>query len=192
MDHLYAESKSGNEVSSYIKKILDNFQENNLNPQQLFKFSLSNDLNMLRLQLPNIINDKNQMDLLIKFAILNDQIQFFEYLKEINYPLSDAGDEGDTPLMFAICLKKYEIAKFFIQNFNDCVNFKNKNDLTALHLAVQQSGKEIVEFFLDNNAFIESCTSKGRTPLHIATFNNNIEIIELKEMQTLNVVIKMV
>lgn len=47
---------------------------------------------------------------------------------------------------------------------------------TPLHIAVQSGNLEIVNYLIDQKAFINSKDNEGNTPLHIAVLNENSEL----------------
>lgn len=56
------------------------------------------------------------------------------------------------------------------------VNFENvQRDETLLHFACQRSGADIVGQLIDNGANVNAKNSNEDTPLHLASFYNNIE-----------------
>ena len=53
------------------------------------------------------------------------------------------------------------------------------DDMTALHLAVNEGHCNVIKILLESEAELEAKTRMGRTPLHIAALRGNLKITEL-------------
>ena len=85
--------------------------------------------------------------------------------------------EGDTCLH--LCIKRNKIAsvKWLIDN-NCILNIKNKNNMSPIKLAVSLGSIKIVKLLLDTGDInIDEVDTDGRTLLHDAVLNGEIEIV---------------
>lgn len=113
---------------------------------------------------------------------------------------SQSGDDSDqlsrdTQLFSAIRKKSRKGNKFIsekarLREIKEClldganINAVDENDIrknTVLHIAVRKGYKEIVEFFVNNQADVDIRNSENETPLDIARKQNNTEIISILE-----------
>ena len=58
------------------------------------------------------------------------------------------------------------------------VNVYNYRHLTPLHIAVASGCSEIAKFLIGKNADLNLTDELGRTPLHYAVFNDDIELVK--------------
>ncbi|EAX94342.1 ankyrin repeat protein, putative [Trichomonas vaginalis G3] len=70
------------------------------------------------------------------------------------------------------------LCEYFISN-GVHINAKNKDGITALHIAAMSNSKEIVELLVSHGADVNEKDKSGHTALRIATRNNSKEIVEL-------------
>ena len=75
--------------------------------------------------------------------------------------------------------KLTEILEDFSKLYPIDVDYKEFDDMTALHYACQEGHKEVVELLLHYKANIEAPTVFKRTPLIIAVLRGNLEIVEV-------------
>jgi len=77
----------------------------------------------------------------------------------------DTKDElGWTPLFWASCMGRTEVAQFLITKGAN-VNLKNSQS-TALHRAARAGAKDIVQLLIAQGADVKARDKRGRTPLH--------------------------
>ena len=70
--------------------------------------------------------------------------------------------------LYGACIKgHFEVAKLLIMHGAD-VNFKEKGNYFALHMASQEGHYEIVKLLLKNGATVDCLRRDGLTPLHLA------------------------
>jgi ankyrin repeat protein len=123
---------------------------------------------------------------------LNEAIQKgdFKSVKSIiekdSNSINIQNDEGETPLHRAILMGNLEIAKYLVSNGAN-INAITIDGNSPLHYAVYKSlalswpyySFAIVEFLVSNGADINAQNKHNkRTPLHLAIFTGNIEVIK--------------
>jgi len=81
---------------------------------------------------------------------------------------------GDTPLHYAIQLNNKEIFKLLVQNGAD-LNIKNAQNKTALDLLKDARWDEDPEV---QSLLVNVKDTEGRTALHYAAFNGNVDIVK--------------
>lgn len=59
------------------------------------------------------------------------------------------------------------------------INSHNKDDMTTLHIAVNEGHFNIAQVVLENNAEVDSKTKSLRTALHLAAMRGRIEFVKL-------------
>lgn len=59
------------------------------------------------------------------------------------------------------------------------INSHNKDDMTTLHIAVNEGHLNIAEVVLENNADVDAKTKSERTALHLATMRGRFEFVKL-------------
>lgn len=85
--------------------------------------------------------------------------------------------DGATPLLLAISLDKYHIAKYLI-NKGANIFLSDEDGLTPFHLAVQCSDLELVRLLVDKGAKLRQKTNKGNAPLALAANADNKDTIQ--------------
>jgi ankyrin repeat protein len=73
---------------------------------------------------------------------------------------------GETPLMLAAINNHLELAKILIERGADV----NKPGWTPLHYAATRGHREMMRLLLDNEAYIDSESDNGTTPLMMAAY----------------------
>jgi ankyrin repeat protein len=73
---------------------------------------------------------------------------------------------GETPLMLAAINNHLELAKVLIERGADV----NKPGWTPLHYAATRGHREMIRLLLDNEAYIDSESDNGTTPLMMAAY----------------------
>lgn len=85
-------------------------------------------------------------------------------------------NELNTPLHLAVHAD-FEKAVQLLAKDRACLDIKNKNGYTALHLSVLTANEPIVKLLLQSGANVNILTSqrkKGQTALHLNAFNSKI------------------
>lgn len=89
---------------------------------------------------------------------------------------------GQSTLHHAAKCNDVKMIEYLLSKRAD-VNIVQMNELTPLHLAVQEnvddSHYRSIRMLLKNGANINACTKYGRTPLQMSTFQNNFKTVEL-------------
>jgi ankyrin repeat protein len=117
----------------------------------------------------------------IHFACaLHDNINIVKILIAKGANLSDLTVDGLTPLFLAAEYNNSTIAAYLLENgFQKILNQSNGSQhLSALHIACRNGAIEVVRLFLEKNARLFH-DKDGRTPLHLASANNHVKIVEL-------------
>lgn len=78
--------------------------------------------------------------------------------------INERDSAGTTALMYAICSKKSDVAKYLIESGAD-VNAKDRHGYDALRYAIDYKQIELINILLDKGADIESRDYLGRTAL---------------------------
>ena len=85
--------------------------------------------------------------------------------------------DGSTPLLIAISLDKFDIAKYLIEQGAD-INITDKNGLSPLHLAAASDDLELVKLLVRKGANLIKKTNNGNRPLALSVNDSkNNEII---------------
>jgi len=82
---------------------------------------------------------------------------------------------GETPLMLAAINNQLELAKVLIENGADV----NKPDWTPLHYAATRGHRDMMRLLLDNDAYIDSESANGTTPLMLAAYSGTPLAVKL-------------
>ena len=77
-----------------------------------------------------------------------------------------ANSLNETPLMFAAIHNQLEVAQALIERGADV----NRKGWTPLHYAATRGHREMMRLLLDNNAYIDSESDNGTTPLMMAAY----------------------
>lgn len=82
---------------------------------------------------------------------------------------------GETPLMLAAINNQIELAKLLIQREADI----NKPGWTPLHYAASRGHREMMRLLIENDAYLDSESPNGTTPLMMAVFSNSPLAVKL-------------
>jgi len=90
-------------------------------------------------------------------------------------------EKGNFPIHYASMHDDVDLFKLFVEGLEDSpINWTNAMKQNSLHIAVWHSNTELVKFILSlDKVNINSKDKVGRTPLHYAARNGNLEIVEL-------------
>ena len=114
---------------------------------------------------PNTPNDKGEVALLL--AIQSESSKSALVLAK--HPQTRVNTQttlGETPLMLAAINNHLELAKILIQRGADV----NKPGWTPLHYASTRGHREMMRLLIENEAYIDSETENGTTPLMMASY----------------------
>ena len=116
---------------------------------------------------------------LLLFEAISVHVTLVEFLlfnfKEIN--LNIQNKNGDTPLMYAIKLKRYSVARLLINNKRVNVNIQNKKGWTALHLIAYDGCYFLLNDLLKEVDNIDIENNKGDTPLSLTISIKTLKIL---------------
>lgn len=143
-----------------------------------FKKKLNKDIDI------NIQDEYNNT--LIHYAIIFNQIEIIKLLLSYQCKIDYIDTDGKTILYYPIKYGYNNILKILLNNSKNIIgihidNIKDKNNNTPLHYASLYNNTEALDYLLNfsTNIIINTIDNEGRTPLHIAVNNNNINNINL-------------
>ena len=114
---------------------------------------------------PNTPNEKGVPGLLV--AIQSESPKSALVLaKHPQTRVNDPNSLGETPLMLAAINNQLELAKVLIERGADV----NKPGWTPLHYAATRGHREMMRLLLDHEAYIDSESANGTTPLMMAAY----------------------
>lgn len=114
---------------------------------------------------PNTPNEKGVAGLLL--AIQSESPKSAMVLaKHPQTQVNTPNSQGETPLMLAAINNQLDLAKVLIQRGADV----NKPGWTPLHYAATRGHREMMRLLLDNEAYIDSESANGTTPLMMAAY----------------------
>jgi uncharacterized protein len=115
---------------------------------------------------PNTPNEKGVPGLL--FAIQSESPKSAMLLaKHPSTNLNAQNESGETPLMLAAINNQLDLAKVLIERGADI----NKPGWTPLHYAATRGHRDMIRLLLDNDAYIDSESANGTTPLMLAAYS---------------------
>ena len=115
---------------------------------------------------PNTPNEKGVPGLL--FAIQSESPKSAMLLaKHPSTNLNAQNQSGETPLMLAAINNQLDLAKVLIERGADI----NKPGWTPLHYAATRGHRDMIRLLLDNDAYIDSESANGTTPLMLAAYS---------------------
>ena len=86
---------------------------------------------------------------------------------------------SSTTLHFAARGPSLEVIKFILDQ-KLCVEVKDVNGQSPLHIAAAHGRKNIVDFFVkETSVYVDDLDHRGKTPLHIAAENGHKDIVEI-------------
>lgn len=114
---------------------------------------------------PNTPNEKGELALLL--AIQSESYKSALVLaKHPQTRVNTQNHVGETPLMLAALNNQLDLAKVLIQRGADV----NKPGWTPLHYASTRGHREMMRLLIENEAYIDSETENGTTPLMMASY----------------------
>ncbi len=122
---------------------------------------------------------------IIRTGIGNDDTNTSEFKKIFNKEAcSFVSDYGKSLLQKALTSKKYDIAKFLIEN--ECnLNHQDKEGFTALHYILKSRREEevaLADMLIDKMEDIDIEDNYGNTPLMEATMNPKVPFEIIKKL----------
>ena len=140
--------------------------------------SKSSNAPRVKIDLSNCEPEDREKGLKLLDHVQNNDIRNIEALIENGATLEEEGKHEKTPLLLATYLGKVDAAHILIQGGAD-LNATDKNDQTALHLAVRRpSAHAIIPSLIttlntstlnpieEQHPLLNACDKDGRTPLH--------------------------
>jgi hypothetical protein len=92
---------------------------------------------------------------------------------------ADGARRGTEEIFHAIFRGDLEQVRGLIEVNADLVHSKDADGESALHHAVEEGHKDVVEFLLAKGADVNAKANNGTTPLHVAAVGGNKEVAEL-------------
>lgn len=139
-------------------------------------FSRNLELTKLLVQHGSDVRDENEFGVsALHYAARNGDVEFIQYLLDNGADLYAESGAGETALAWAVIRGNYPVAEYLIQKGLD-VDHKNSEGQTVLH-RLWNSTPEAVTFLLEHGADPAAADTSGTTPLHIAGFRGDSDII---------------
>jgi len=113
--------------------------------------------------------------ILVKRVNINVKVSSEHKTEKIRWELYE---NGDTPLIFSLKCKHYEIARLLI-NSNADIDMCNDRGLNVLMISIYDKSYEFSEFLLNFNIDVTQINIYGETRFHILARSHNYEICEL-------------
>ncbi|XP_054160145.1 ankyrin repeat and death domain-containing protein 1A-like [Oppia nitens] len=126
------------------------------------------------------INSKTHMERTpIHWAICHQNVDIVLLLLQANCDIEAFDKLGMRPVMMAAMVGNNQIVELLVKTGCNC-RVVNKKDYTVLHCAVKHDQSEIVMYLLDNvkDLDINAIDKLGQTSLHMASINNNLEVVD--------------
>lgn len=134
-----------------------------------FEFFLKNNANIY------LKNDEGEC-ILHSIVYSGDASRFDLILNKYALDINSRTKDGATPLLLAISLEQFEIAKLLIKYHAD-VNQADDEGLTPLHLAAQFGKLDFVAALVESGANLYAKTKVGNLPLALAVNSGNEEVV---------------
>jgi nuclear factor of kappa light polypeptide gene enhancer in B-cells 2 len=118
---------------------------------------------------------------LLKFARTRSLREFF---KTQRFLLSSQDEDGNTPIHLSVLYGNLDMLAIFTDvaatiSFQNIINIKNNNQLTALMIAAYLGEVEVCEFLLEANADLTVTDLYGCNVVHVACKNKNIDLLKV-------------
>lgn len=136
------------------------------------------------------IYDENlQLENAFHLAASNGDDLLLEYFNERGFNINQVSNVG-TPLHHAVVNDRSDVIKYLLR-MGANMFAKNKGDVNAVELAVEEGRIEIVKEFLTNNYDINTCRNKMKaTLLYRAANRNQLDIVKYLIQEGANVNLK--
>ena len=122
-------------------------------------------------------NEKGRSPLLLACEV--GKLDAVKMLVEAGARACATDSQGDTCLILAASFGHTEIVRYLAGLKEVDVNYQGWNDDTALHTAVNEGHRDVVEVLIDAGADIDAGTSEGGTPLHVACEYGELAIVKM-------------
>jgi ankyrin repeat protein len=123
---------------------------------------------------PNTPNEKGVTGILIALQSESPKAAML-LAKHPGTNLNAQNSAGETPLMLAAINNQFELAKVLIERGADI----NKPGWTALHYAATRGHREMMRLLIENDAYLDSESPNGTTPLMMAAFSDSPLAVKL-------------
>ena len=123
---------------------------------------------------PNTPNEKGVTGILIALQSESPKAAML-LAKHPGTNLNAQNSAGETPLMLAAINNQLELAKVLIERGADI----NKPGWTALHYAATRGHREMMRLLIENDAYLDSESPNGTTPLMMAAFSESPLAVKL-------------
>ncbi len=123
---------------------------------------------------PNTPNEKGVTGILIALESESPKAAMV-LAKHPKTNLNAQNNAGETALMLAAISNQLQLAKVLIEQGADV----NKPGWTPLHYAASKGHREMMRLLLDNDAYIDSESANGTTPLMMAAFSTSPLAVKL-------------
>jgi ankyrin repeat protein len=123
---------------------------------------------------PNTPNEKGVPGLMVALQAPAPKTALL-LAKHPNTKVEFANQLGETPLMLAAINNQLELAKVLIARGADV----NREGWTPLHYAATKGHREMMRLLLENDAYIDSESANGTTPLMMAAFSTSPLAVKL-------------
>lgn len=118
---------------------------------------------------------------LLEMAISNGHLDVVEHLvEERGVDVNFVGENGWTPLLYAVERDYIEIVKYLIE-MGAYINTTAKDGTTALHIAAEDCNFDMVKCLVINGANINARDKNDNTPLYLATQDSEYQDKRYKE-----------
>uniref|UniRef100_A0A1A9VJQ1 ANK_REP_REGION domain-containing protein n=1 Tax=Glossina austeni TaxID=7395 RepID=A0A1A9VJQ1_GLOAU len=118
---------------------------------------------------------------LLEIAILNGHLDVVEHLvEEKGVDVNFVGENGWTPLLYAVERDYIEIVKYLIE-MGAHVNTTDEDGTTALHIAAEDCNFDMVKCLVEKGVNINVRDKNGNTPLRLAVQDSEYQDKRYKE-----------
>lgn len=124
-----------------------------------------------------LVNDEGE-NIIHSIVFSGDNERLKILISKLKVDINHQAIDGATPLLLAISLEKYEIAKTLIDAGANA-KIGDINGITPLHLACQEGAMDLVKLLIENKVDLKAKTVAGNTPISLAANHNHDEIVKL-------------
>ncbi|MFA8300062.1 MAG: ankyrin repeat domain-containing protein [Hyphomicrobiales bacterium] len=107
------------------------------------------------------------------FSGILERIELVLNSDNINHQSND----GTTPLLLSICIKKYDVANYLIEKGSD-IHIADNELIAPIHMASLLGNIDLVVRLVERGASLDEKTEKGNLPLALAIRENHIEVVK--------------
>lgn len=113
------------------------------------------------------------------YASVLDDGEICKYLLDQGARVDIQDKEGFSPLHWASWEENQLTIEILVERGGANVNMQTNRGYTPLHLAILQGSEDLVQFFVQNGAWVNIPDIDEQTPLHMATATGNVQLVEL-------------